>query len=52
MKRQDDRWGQRVILKKNENLAYYVEAQDTGLGGDGFVSSLVEIVTAKDSEVL
>lgn len=34
----------RLPLKEGQKLAYYVEVEDAGIGGTGYVSSLVEIV--------
>jgi PhoPQ-activated pathogenicity-related protein len=36
-------WTASLPLKDGQNLAYYVEVEETGAGGAGFVSSLVEI---------
>ncbi len=33
-----------LALKENENLAWYVEVEDYGTGGPGYISSLVEIL--------
>jgi PhoPQ-activated pathogenicity-related protein len=46
MKKQDDCWEQRVDLRENENLAYYAEVSDASPTGTGYVSSLVEIISA------
>ncbi len=34
----------RLPIKDNQKLAYYVEVEDAGTGGTGYVSSLVEII--------
>lgn len=36
----------RLPLERGRKLAYYVEVEDTGLGGPGYVSSLVETLEA------
>ena len=46
MKEQDNRWEQRLKLRESENLAYYVEVADSGPGGNGYISSSVEILPA------
>jgi hypothetical protein len=39
----DGTWAARLALKDGHKLAYYVEVEDNGVGGAGYVSSLVEI---------
>lgn len=36
-------WTASLPIKGGQNLAYYVEVEDTGAGGPGFVSSLGDI---------
>lgn len=39
----DGTWTASLPVRDGHNLAYYVEVEDSGAGGPGFVSSLVEI---------
>ncbi|MEK7345857.1 MAG: PhoPQ-activated protein PqaA family protein [Pseudomonadota bacterium] len=40
----DGGYAARLPIKGNQKLAYYVEVEDAGVGGAGYVSSLIEIV--------
>jgi len=44
MKNQDNQYSAELDKKERENLAYYVEVEDRGREGNGYISSLVEIV--------
>jgi len=44
MKAENEIYYAQLELKPGESLAYYVEVEDTGLGGPGYISSLVEII--------
>ncbi len=44
MRSANGEYAAQVPLKEGQKLAYYVEVEDVGQGGDGYVSSLVESV--------
>lgn len=49
MERVDGRWQASVDLKAGHSLAWYVEVEDSGVSGPGYVSSLVDIHRASST---